>query len=218
VTRPLRERAIMLMKDGRSIDELRVVFVAEGASQAEVDAVLAELASLQRKAVALDPARLRAEAQWMFTQNATVEHVVARFVQLGVAEEHARPEAERIFAALSSMRPCQRCGTPTPPSTFVFDTNGFSICNGCNLRDEITRSEQRGFARDLETFAMLGGVGLAVVSAAAANPPLPATTNPFCAHCRTPTGVHIASLPPDWRARLDPRWPWVCSHCWRPIA
>ena len=140
--KPLRERAILLMKDGRSPDELRVVFIAEGLNAAEVNAVIAELTAQKRQADALDPKRLRSDARWMFEQDASVDHVVAHFVSLGIAEAHARPEAERLLAAQT----------------------------------------------------------------------------PFCPSCRTPTGVHQASLPPDWRARLDPRWPWVCSRCWRPIA
>ena len=210
----------MLMKDGRAPDELRVLFIAEGVSADEVHAVLAELAAQKRQAEAMDPMRLRAEAQWMLSQGASVDHVVAHFVAAGVAEAHARPEAERLSAEFRSMRPCQRCGTPTPPKNLVFDHGGFSICNGCNLRDEIQRSEHRGIARDLESIGILGGaVGLAAAAAYDATAaPTAATTHPFCPYCRTATGVHQSSLPPDWRARLDPRWVWVCATCWRPIA
>jgi hypothetical protein len=226
--RTLRERAITLMKDGRTADELRVLFTAEGADPGEVRAVLDELAALQRNAAelrrrsdAMDPERLRGEANWMFARGAQVEHVVAHFVQAGVAESHARPEAERLYATFRTMRPCQRCGAPTPPKDIVFDLGGFSICPACNLRDEIHRSEQRGIVSDLESIAVLGGVGVALtaqVVGAAGESDTSATTTPFCVACRAPTGVHQSRLPPDYRARLDPRWPWVCSRCWRPIA
>ncbi len=221
--RTLRDRAITLMKDGRTADELRVLFVAEGADPHEVRAVLDELATLQRKAVAMDPERLRGEANWMFARGAQVEHVVAHFVQAGVAESFARVEAERLFAIFRTLRPCQRCGTPTPPNDLVFDLRGFQVCAACNLRDEIQRSEQRGLASELESLAVLGGVGAvtaatAVQSAVDANAGATGTTNPFCPACRVPSGVHVSTLPPDYRARLDPRWPWVCSRCWRPIA
>ncbi|HEY1955268.1 MAG TPA: hypothetical protein VGH28_06640 [Polyangiaceae bacterium] len=221
MSKTLRERAITLLKDGRTADELRVLFVAEGARPDEVRAVLDELVQLQRRAVALDPARLRGEANWMFARGASVDHVVAHFAQAGVSEEHARPEAERLFAMFRTMRPCQRCGTPTPPAELVFDLRGLSICSSCNLRDEIHRSEQRAVVSDLESLAVLGGVGMAitaqVVGNAIENDP-GAAPRPFCAHCRTPSGVLVVTLPPEWRARLDPRWVWVCPTCWQPIA
>jgi hypothetical protein len=210
----------MLLKDGRTADELRVLFVAEGLDSAEVDAVLHELVALQRQAVAMDPAHLRADAQAMFAQGASVEHVVARFVQMGVAEVHARPEAERLHAAFRAARPCQRCGAPTPPSDLVYDLGGFAICARCNLTDEIQRSENRGLARDLEMIGGLAGGGLVASFAAGAmaNAAPAGTSAPFCARCRMPSGVHVSRFDAPTRARLDPSWQWVCGRCFARIA
>ena len=68
----------------------------------------------------------------------------------------------------------------------------------------------------------LGGVG-AVLAVSAAQAVVDAnvgtgTANPFCNTCRAPTGVQVTTLPPDWRARLDPSWQWVCPRCWQRIA
>lgn len=197
------------------------MFVAEGADPEEVRAVLTELVELQRQAAAQDPARLRGEAMWMFAQGASVDHVVAHFGSVGVAEAVARPEAERLFAAFQRMRPCQRCGRPSPPGELVFDATGFSICGACNLRDEITRSEQRGIARDLGDLGALTGVGGVLIAAAVADLAgnyAGGTSQPFCAHCRRPSGVSVGVLRADVRARLDPRATWVCSLCWQRIA
>src|SRR5581483_11637380 len=102
----------------------------------EVQAVLAELVALQREAAAqaanaaraavVDPARLRADALAMFAAGEGAEAIVAHFVRNGVAEQHARPEALRLIALFRTFRPCQRCGTPTPPQSFVMDLNGLS--------------------------------------------------------------------------------------------
>jgi hypothetical protein len=168
----------------------------------------------------MDPTRLRGEAKWMFLRGASIDDVVAHFVRVGVPEEHARPEATRILSAVQKLRPCQRCGMPTEPDTLVFDPGGFSICMTCNLRDEIGLSEQRGIARDLETMGALGGAPFAVALIAtslADGSGRSQTTQPFCAHCRVPSGVHVGGLQPHHRARLDPRWTWVCSQCWQGI-
>ncbi len=220
MTASLRERAILLMREGRTSDEIETLFVWEGAAPADAHAVVGELAALQRKAAAMDPARLRGEAQWMFARGAAVEHVVAHFVQAGVADAHARPEAERLFAFFRSLVPCQRCGAPTPPSDMVFDLGGFRICSACNLRDEIGRSEQRGFARDFELLGALGGLGAlaTTVGSAIENVPVGGTAQPFCSRCRTPAGVAVTRLTPGLRARLDPTAAWVCSRCWQKIA
>lgn len=144
---PLRPRAIALLKEGHTPEAVHVQLVSEGADPEEVRSVLTDLVQLMHQAAATDPERLRGEAKRMFSRGASVDDVVAHFVRVGVAEEHACSEAQRLFAAFSKLRPCQRCGTPTAPEQLVFDLGGFSICNGCNLRDEIGRSEQRGIAR-----------------------------------------------------------------------
>lgn len=229
MTRPLRDRAILLLKDGRGADELRVLFVAEGNDPHEVHAVLTELVALQRQAVAestfaaraaaVDPNRLRADAQWIFTQGGDVNAIVAHFVGNGVPEVHARPEAERLVAIFRTFRPCQRCGTPTAPRSFVMDLNGLSICPGCNLRDGINASNARAVANELEAVAGMSIAGsLAALAVDLAAPPPVGSTSPWCATCRAQTGVHVNVAPPAVRARLDPRWQWICRQCWRPIA
>lgn len=220
------------MKDGRSADELRVLFVAEGNDPHEVRAVLAELVALQRQAASestfaaraavVDPNRLRADAQLIFAQGGGVDAIVAHFVGNGVAEAHARPEAERLVAIFRTFRPCQRCGTPTPPQSFVMDLNGLSICTSCNLRDEINASQSRAVASEMESIAIGPGAlaikAVAVLEADLLAPRAIGSTSPWCATCRAQTGVHVNVAPPAVRAQLDPRWQWVCRQCWRPIA
>jgi len=225
MARSLRDRAVLLMKDGRSADELRVLFVAEGNDPHEVQAVLTQLVALQRQAVAeaafaaraatVDPNRLRADAQWIFSQGGNVDAIVAHFVRNGVAEEHARPEAERLMAIFRTFLPCQRCGTPSPPKSFVMDLNGLSICMGCNLRDGINASNARAVASEMEAVA---GSSLAALAIDLAAPPPLGSTSPWCATCRAQTGVHVNVAPQAVRAQLDPRWQWICRQCWRPIA
>lgn len=223
---PLRTRAIELMKEGHTADALHVRFVQEGEDPEEVRSVLTELVALQHQAAAMDPERLRNEAKWMFHRGASVDDVVAHFVRVGISEEHARPEAEKILVVVQRMQPCQRCGTPTEPSAFVMDFSGFKICSGCNLRDEIGRSEQRGVARDLEAVGMFGGgaVGALAVGFIAdamaheANTHHGATSSPFCSRCKTPTGVHVSRYDPATRSRFEPNAQWVCHQCGAKIA
>lgn len=220
----LRPRAIELMKAGRPADAIHVQFVNEGADPEEVRAVLTELVALQHEAAARDPVRLRNEAQWMFLRGASTEDVVAHFVRVGIAEEHARPEAARVLAIVQKMKPCQRCGKPTNAADLVFDLSGFTICKGCHLQDEIGRSEARGMAADLEAVGAFGGLAVAMTMSvvqsgleAQANN-LGHTHRPFCAACRTPSGVHVHVIDPATRARLDPSASFVCGQCGRKIA
>ncbi len=215
---PLRARAIELMKQGHAADALHWQFVQEGADPEEVRAVLTELVALQQQAAAMDPARLRGEARWMFTQGATVEHVVAHFVRVGVPEADARREAQRLFEAFQRLKPCQRCGMPSEPSDLTFDLSGFTICKACNLQDEINRSEQRGLARELEMIGGgLGGIGGAVAASVVANAMMDGqhlgTSRPFCGRCRQPSGIHVSQVQPAMRARIDPKAEWVCGQC-----
>lgn len=219
---PLRTRAIELLKEGHSADDLHWRFVGEGENPEEVRAVLTELVALQHQAAAMDPKRLRGEAKWMLLRGASIDDVVAHFVRVGVAEAPAREEAAKLQAAVRAMRPCQRCGTPTEPSELVMDTGGFSICGGCNLRDEIGRSEQRGMARELEMVGALGGGVGGMLLASAVSESLanhsPSTQAPFCARCRQPSGVHVRAFAPADRQRLDPTAEWACRLCGAKIA
>jgi hypothetical protein len=220
---PLRPRAIALLKEGHTPQSVHMMLVSEGQSPEEVRSVLTELVALMHQAAAMDPARLRGEAKWYFAQGAPVEEVVGHFVRVGVAEDAARAEAARLYAAFQKLRMCQRCGALTDPSDHVLDLAGFSICNGCNLRDEIGRSEQRGIARDLETAGFLGGGmgGMLITSLASEammSGPGTVTTRPFCARCRQPWGVHVSTIAAPAHARLDPSATWVCGQCGQKIA
>jgi hypothetical protein len=210
------------MKAGHTADALHVRFVGEGEDPEEVRAVLTELVALQHQAAAMDPDRLRGEARWMFGRGASVDDVVAHFVGVGVSEAHARAEAQRLEAAFRSLRPCQRCGTPTEPERMCMDLSGFSICPGCHLRDEIARSEQRAVARDLEMVGAMAGVGglvaMSFVADAMSTGGLGQTSRPFCARCRQPTGVHVSQIAPAFRAQIDPTAEWACGHCGQKIA
>jgi hypothetical protein len=168
----------------------------------------------------MDPARLREEAKWMFLRGAGVEHVVAHFTSLGIPEDGARAEAIRIQQAVAKLRPCQRCGTPSDPSKMVMDLNGRMICNGCHLRDEIGRSEQRGLASELESLGVspfmaeaFAGTGF-VGSQYTAPPP---QQGPVCQFCHG-VGAHVSQYPPHQRAQFDPRASWICTGCGRGIA
>lgn len=219
---PLRPRAIALLKEGHTAEAVHVMLVSEGADPEEVRSVLTELVALMHQAAAMDPTRLRGEAKWLYARGAPMEEVVRHFVRVGVDEIAARAEAERLYAAFEKLRPCQRCGQLTDPSEFVLDISGFSICRGCNLRDEIGRSEQRGFARDLEMVGFaVGGFGGALAASMAANASSPAvstTTRPFCHRCRQPWGIHVSTVVPAARPRVDPTASWVCAQCGQKIA
>jgi hypothetical protein len=218
---PLRPRAIALLKEGHTPEAVHVMLVSEGQSPEEVRSVLTELVALMHQAAAMDPERLRGEAKWYFVQGAPMEEVVRHFVRVGVVEDAARTEAERLYAAFQKLRMCQRCGALTDPSDLVLDLGGFSICKGCNLRDEIGRSEQRGVARELEAVGLLGG-GMGVIASLAADAmmssPGAATTRPFCPRCRQPWGVHVSTIAAAARSRLDPSATWACGQCGQKIA
>ncbi|HEY8077783.1 MAG TPA: hypothetical protein VIF62_26840 [Labilithrix sp.] len=219
---PIRPRAIDLLKQGQTPEAVHVQLVSEGADPEEVRAVLTDLVALLHQAAAMDPERLRGEAKWLFLRGAPVEETARHFVRVGVEENAARAEAERLYASFSKLRPCQRCGELTDPSVFVLDLGGFSICRGCNLRDEIGRSEQRGVAREMEAIGVLGGgLGGAIVASIAANAMTPSgaiTTRPFCGRCRQPWGVHVSTVAPAARVHLDPSASWVCGQCGLKIA
>jgi hypothetical protein len=219
---PLRTRAIELLKQGHTADAIHVMFVNEGQDPNEVRSVLTDLVALQHQAAAMDPKRLREEAKWMLFRGASVDDVVAHFVRVGVPEEHARPEAQRMSDFVQKFQPCQRCGTPTAPDQFFMDLSGFNICRGCNLRDEIGRSEQRGIAREID--AIGGGFAgsmassmIAYTIAADAERYHGGTSRPFCAQCRQPTGIHVAWVDPRYRATVDPTATWICHQCGRKI-
>lgn len=215
-----------MMKQGHHADQLHWHFVNEGESPEEVRAVLTDLVALQHEAAASDPVRLRHEATTMFIRGASVDDVVAHFVKVGVAEEYARPEAERIQAAAAKLRLCKRCGGWSNGADMTMDLTGFLICRDCNLRDDIQRSEQRGIARDIESVGGFGLGGLAyatVATAIAANAHAAAnnvgqTHVPFCSRCAAPSGIHVSALDVQTRDRVPPGIEWVCRQCGCEIA
>lgn len=219
---PLRPRAIALLKQGQTPEAVHVQLVSGGADPEEVRSVLTELVALMHQAAAMNPERLRGEAKWLYARGAPEEEVVRHFVRVGVDEQAARAEAARLYASFQKLRPCQRCGELTDPGTFVLDLGGFSICRGCNLRDEIGRSQQRGIARDMEMVgAFAGGFGGMLVASYAASTMTAGgqvTTRPFCSRCRQPSGVHVSAVAPAARVQLDPSAEWVCWHCGLKIA
>jgi hypothetical protein len=205
-----RSTAIEMMKHGAPPEQVHAQLVAQGAPEAEVHAFVSELVRLKREAEARDPARLREQAKWMFVRGASVDDVVRAFEAVGVAAEHARPEAERILAVVRTMRPCQRCGTPIAPSEALFDPQGRSICVVCHSRDEISRSEQRGVLSAFESIGMsplitLAASGVVESSTVAA----PAA---LCAYCHASAMVHVSALAPA-QAAAYPGASWVCPRC-----
>ena len=169
----------------------------------------------------MDPTRLRHEAIGMFMRGAGIDDVVAHFVQVGVSEEHARPEAERLEVAAAKLETCPRCGGWSSAADMTMDLTGFLICRACNLKDEIRRSEQRGIARDLEAvggFGM-GGMAIATVATAMAANAMATANNvgqthlPFCQRCAAPTGARVSAYDPATRARFPSRAEWVCRQC-----
>jgi hypothetical protein len=212
----LRDEAVSMMKEHRLPDTVYAHLVSRGVDINEAHALVTELVALKQKADALDPNRLREEAKWMLFRGANVEDAVAHFVRAGIAEEHARPEIVRILALVKRLRPCQRCGAPVAPEEMVFDLRGLSVCNRCNLQDEIGRSEQRGIASTLESVGM--SPMFAEAASGLAQSFEPQVTRPVCAHCRIPSGVHVSALLPEVRARIDPRASWLCGQCGQVIA
>src|SRR5688572_943601 len=99
----LQDEAVAMMKHGSPPGAVYARLVAQGMTDNEARALVDGLVALKQQAAALDPKRLREEAIWMFWNGATADDVVRHFVTVGVAEEHARPEVDRILVAVSKM-------------------------------------------------------------------------------------------------------------------
>ncbi len=207
ITEEQRALAIEMLKDGRPPEAVHARIVELGGTNDEVYAFVSELVRLKSEAAARDPARLREEAKWILIRGGTVEDVIAAFGAVGVAAEHARPEAERMLAIVRTMRPCTRCGAPMLPNEVMFDIAGNTICPSCYTRAEILVSEQRGAAAEMDGYAGSGSglMLMAVVKLiegppAYATPPLPTlpTRNPgaVCPSCHSPALVSTSTLPP----------------------
>jgi hypothetical protein len=211
-----RAAAIDMLKNGRTPEAVHVrLLELGGGGNDEIYAFVSELVRLKNEAAARDPARLREEGKWILLRGGTVEHVIAAFAAVGVAEEHSRPEAEKLLALVRTMRPCERCRMPVLPKDVMFDTAGRSICPSCHTRDEIVRSEQRGIVSELESVGMVSpllGFALSTMvehSQASAPPPAPIMTGGVCARCRVPA-VH--PLPPHHAAASSGA-TWLCHSC-----
>lgn len=190
--------------------------VSRGAGDHEARQTVAELCEQKRRADALDPKRLREEAKWMLWRGATVDHVVAHFVSLGIAEEPARAEAEKIFVAVQRMRPCERCTSPVAPGESFFDPAGRQVCKRCHSLDEIGAGDRRVTLGALE---MVGVPSWAVQSVAGpVQHSYAPAQRPWCARCHSPSGVHVNALHPSHRAQVHPGWIYVCGWCFTGLA
>jgi len=138
-----RDDAISLLKTGTPPAAIYSRLMAAGMTDAQARSMLDELLALKHKADAMDPARLRNEAIWMLWNGAPAEQVVQHFVAAGVADEHARPEVDRIAVAITKMRPCDRCRRPMDPAAAFFDGYGRQVCKTCNSMDEIGNAQRR---------------------------------------------------------------------------
>jgi hypothetical protein len=218
ITDELRAIAIGMMKDGRPPEAVHARLCEMGGTNDEVYAFVSDLVRLKNEAAARDPARLREEAKWILLRGGTVEDVVTAFGAVGVAAEHARPEAERMLALVRTMSPCMRCRAPMMPNEVMFDTGGNRICPRCHTRDEIVRSEQRGIVSEMENLGMVSPLmGLAIATMversqapAYAAPEVPA--GPVCPRCRAPALVATSTLPPHHPAASSGA-AWVCRSC-----
>lgn len=159
----LTDEAVALMKRGAAPDAVLGHLVQRGADPARAGALVQRLVELKRQAEAsshagrpapIDAKRLSQEAAGMIAQGATPQAALSHLTAAGIAEVHARPEIERLYAAhrqrLASMRPCDRCATPVAPSDSYFDRLGNQVCDRCHAEDEIGASEQRAEDARLE--------------------------------------------------------------------
>lgn len=211
----LTDEAVDLMKRGAAPAAVYERLVASGVSDPDARGLVDRLVALKRQAEARDPERLRNEAIWMFWHGAASEQVVAHFVAAGVAEEHARPEVDRIFARVQTLRPCDRCRRPMKPEEAFFDGVGRKVCRSCHSMDEIGNAERRVMDNALEAI----GVPAFALQAASAPYMNGQPRGPvFCPRCGGGTGVHVSVLPPQARASVHPSVAFVCSRCWASIA
>jgi hypothetical protein len=102
---------------------------------------------LKRQAEAFDPQRLLAEAAQRIRDGASADEALHHLTSAGIAEQHARPEIDKLVALqaqrLASMRPCDRCYQPMVPSESYFDPLGNQVCESCHVQDEISAGDRR---------------------------------------------------------------------------
>lgn len=199
-----------MMKAGHHPASVFAQLRARGVADLDARAYVDQLVALKQQAAAMDPTRLREEAKWMLWQGAPAEQVVERFKSLGIAEEHARPEVERILASLRTMRACDRCRMPMAPEETFLDTSGASVCRRCHARNEIHASERRVFEGALEMVTGSPLIGNALGNMYDTSRP---DIAPYCGRCRMATGIHVNALDPPRRASIPPGWTFVCNTC-----
>jgi hypothetical protein len=217
-----------MLKEGRAPSAVYAHLVQRGAEPNEANACLTELLALKTQAEAANPAKLRAAMARMLFYGATTKDVVAYCASLGVREEHAMPEIERIAASVRSMIVCQRCGQPVLPTDAFFDPSGNQICKICHSSHELGEAQRRVVAAELNEWNMGIAFGVAGVllhsrqlavrgfrEAAAGRPSAGPTT---CPRCRVSSGVRVEILPPHVRANLHPAVAYACQQCGAPIA
>jgi hypothetical protein len=142
-----RARAVDMMKQGAPPDAVWHDLVGSGLDGAQATQLVDQLLALKRAADACDPQRLRAEVLEMFWRGAPSEAALHHLLSAGIAEEHARPEVDRLFAEhqrrLATMRPCDRCRKPMDPAQTYFDIVGNQVCRGCHANDQIADGARR---------------------------------------------------------------------------
>ena len=143
----LMTHAVEMMKRGVAPDAVWQHLVQLGADADQARALVQQLVALKAQADAQDPKRLLEGAAAMIRQGAPPEVALHHLTSAGIAEEHARPEIDRLLAAhwqrVASMRPCARCATPMVLSESYFDPLGNQVCDGCHRQDEINAGDQR---------------------------------------------------------------------------
>lgn len=212
-----------MLKNGHVPGAVHGYLVRAGAPFEESQALVHELLALKAQAEARDPARLREEAARMLMQGAPHEHVLQYFASVGIAEEHARLEIERIAEAVKSMVPCQTCGRPVAPREAFFDAQGNQVCKKCNVRNELGAAQERAIQSEKNernnalAIGMLGVFSgapkLAVRGFVAASRSGPAPGPTTCPRCKLSSGVHVSLLPPHLAGNLQPGWTYACNQC-----
>jgi len=212
-----------MLRNGHVPGAVHTYLVRAGAPFDESQALVHELLHLKAQAEARDPARLREEAARMLMQGAPTEYVLQYFASVGIAEEHARPEIERIAEAVKSMVPCQACQSPMVPRDAFFDAQGNQVCKKCNARNEMGAAQERAIQSEKNernnalAIGMLGVFSgaprLAVRGFVAASRSGPAPGPTTCPRCKLSSGVHVSMLPPHLAANLQPGWTYACGQC-----
>lgn len=200
-----------MMKQGAHPHVVFGHLVTYGVDQHAARALVDQLVAFKMQADALEPNRLREEVKWMLVQGATEAQATAHLVHRGVAEEHARPEVQRLAREVAESAPCDGCRMPTPKTEVWFDRHGRQLCRRCHAVDELGTAKRRVVESTLEN---LGVSPFAVQMASAASYSRDASAVPYCARCDAYSGTAVAGLRPAERARAPHGYTHVCGRCW----